>query len=153
MIMDKFSKQVEIREKLIDEIEAEVIGPRVGETKEKRSFEILPKGRSPENEYFAGVLYPGNWEVESEEITQELSDDDDENLSSSVAADKLFKPSSFGLTCRLTPQTKEIKITVTYGEYQSLKNKDQIINHYRTPRIEHFSIPKIDSSPSLSIFH
>ena len=141
MITDKFSKQVEIREKLIDEIEAEVIGPRVGETKEKRSFEILSKSRSPENEYFAGVLYPGNWEVESEEITQELSDDDDENLSSSVAADKLFKPSSFGLTCRLTPQTKEIKITVTYGEYQSLKNKDQIINHYRTPRIEHFSIP------------
>jgi len=143
VVTDKFSNQIEIREKLIDEIEADLIGPRVGDTKEKRAFEILPKNRSPENEYFAGVLYPGTWEVEPEEIIQKMDDDDDDNLSSSVANDKLFKPSSFGLTCRLAPQTKEIKIIVTYGEYQSSKNKKQVINHYRTPRIEHFSIPII----------
>jgi hypothetical protein len=135
------SEQVEIREKLIEEIEADLIGPRVGETKEKRAYEILSRNKSPEHEYFAGVLYPGNWEVESEEMIHELKDDDNENSSSNVANDKLFKPSSFGLTCRLTPQTKEIKIIVTYGEYESLKNKKQVIRHHRTPRIEHFDIP------------
>ena len=87
MLESRFSKQVEIREKLIEEIEADLIGPRFGETKEDRAYEILPKNRRPENEYYAGVLYPGNWEVEPEEITKDMGDDDDDNaLFSGVAA-------------------------------------------------------------------
>ena len=140
MLESRFSKQVEIREKLIEEIEADLIGPRFGETKEDRAYEILPKNRRPENEYYAGVLYPGNWEVEPEEITKDMGDDDDDNSSSSVSVDKLFKPSSFGLTCRLAPETKEIKIIITYGEYTQLKNEEKIINYHRTPRTENFLI-------------
>ena len=134
-------EQVAIRQHLIEEIEADLIGPRIGNTKEKRSFEILPRNRSPENEYVAGVLFPGNWQVGDEEIDQEMADDDnDDNSSSNVSNDKLFKPSSFGLTCRLAPETKKIEIVIQYGEYDTLENKHGEKIYQRTPKTENFPI-------------
>ena len=104
-------EQEEIRQRLIDEIELDLIGPRKGKTPQERQNEVLPGNRNPKNEYVAGVMYPGNWEVEDEDKIQETGGDADEedNYDSNVANDKLFKPSSFGLTCRLDPTTKEIK--------------------------------------------
>jgi len=136
-------EQVEIRQRLIDEIEADLIGPRKGKTPEERAVEVLPGNRNPKNEYVAGVLYPGNWEVEEEE--KEKGDggdtDDEDNTDSNVANDKLFKPSSFGLTCRLSPETKDLKVIVEYGIYQALVDKK---TNYRTfqriPQSENFTI-------------
>jgi len=137
-------EQVEIRQRLIEEIEADLVGPRKGKTKEERDHEILPGNRNPKNEYVAGVLFPGNWEVEDEEKEQgDGGDTDDEdNTDSNVANDKLFKPSSFGLTCRLAPTTKEIKVTIEYGIYHSLKDKETNYRTFqRTPQTEYFQIP------------
>ena len=134
-------KQIEIRQQLIEEIEADLIGPRIGDTKEKRAYEKLPRNRRPENEYVAGVLFPGNWQVEDEEIDQDTPDDEnDDNSSSSVSNDKLFKPSSFGLTCRLAPETKKIEIVIQYGEYEELENKHGEKYYQRTPKTENFPI-------------
>ena len=118
-----------------------MIGPRIGDTKEKRAYEKLPRNRRPENEYVAGVLFPGNWQVEDEEIDQDTPDDEnDDNSSSSVSNDKLFKPSSFGLTCRLAPETKKIEIVIQYGEYEELENKHGEKYYQRTPKTENFPI-------------
>ena len=143
-------EQVAIRQHLIEEIEADLIGPRIGNTKEKRSFEILPRNRSPENEYVAGVLFPGNWQVGDEEIDQEMADDDnDDNSSSNVSNDKLFKPSSFGLTCRLAPETKKIEI-VSFHDLIDKANKEKEIelkyDLERNVKLVSFNKGKIDIS-------
>ena len=99
------SEQLEIRKALVDEIEADLVGPRKGNTPEERESEITT--RNPQSEYYAGVFFPGDWEVPDEEKTNELgSETDEEDESDSKAAlDKMFKPSSFGFTCRLSPET------------------------------------------------
>ena len=134
--------QYEIREKLIQELEADLIGPRFGDTSEKREHEILPPNRRPHDEYFAGVLFPGNWKVADEEIEKDSGGDsnDEDNVDANVASDKLFKPSSFGLYCRLTPGTKEINVLIKYGMYQSFKNKEERKYFKRTPKSESFKI-------------
>jgi len=136
-------EQEEIRQRLIDEIELDLIGPRKGKTPQERQNEVLPGNRNPKNEYVAGVMYPGNWEVEDEDKIQEVGGDTDEedNNDSNVANDKLFKPSSFGLTCRLDPTVKEIKGRVEYGIYQSLKEKESKYRTFqRIPKTEPFTI-------------
>ena len=136
-------EQVEIRQRLIDEIEADLIGPRKGATKEERAVEVLPGNRNPKNEYVAGVLFPGNWEVSDEDKEQESGGDtdDEDNTDSNVMSDKLFKPSSFGLTCRLSPETKEITATIEYGIYSALKNNEtKFTTFHRTPQTESFQI-------------
>ena len=49
------SEQVKIREALVDEIEADLVGPRKGNTPEERENEITT--RNPQSEYFAGVFF------------------------------------------------------------------------------------------------
>lgn len=137
-------EQSEIRQRLIDEIEADLIGPRKGKTEEERKHEVLPGNRNPKNEYVAGVLFPGNWEVDDNEKEQEDggNTEEEDNTDSHVANDKLFKPSSFGLTCRLSPKTKEIKAVIEYGIYSALQDKKTKYRTFqRTPQIEPFLIP------------
>jgi len=94
-------EQSEIRQIIINEIEADIVGPRLGENETIRI--------NPKNEYLAGVFFPGNWEIDEEDKTQEMGGEatDEDNSDAPVANDKLYKPSSFGLTCRLTPDTKK----------------------------------------------
>ena len=96
-------EQLKIRKALVDEIEADLIGPRSGNTREEREKEKI--NNRPDQAYLAGVFFPGNWEVEEEEeLRGDGGDaDDEDNSAGNVANDKLFKPSSFGFTCRLDP--------------------------------------------------
>ena len=140
-VLSNPSNQIEIRNRLIEEIEADLIGPRKGATKEERAVEITT--RNPKNEYVAGVLFPGNWEVSDEDKEQESSGDtdDEDNTDSNVMNDKLFKPSSFGLECRLAPETKEITARVEYGIYSALKNNEtKFTTYHRTPKTASFQI-------------
>lgn len=122
-------EQVEIRQILIDEIEADIIGPREGENE---ILEINPK-----NEYLAGVFYPTGLELdEDDEIRESNSGNDDEDTDLSVSNDNLFKPSSFGITCRLVPNTKQITARIEYGTYKHIGN----YKFERTPRSEKFII-------------
>ena len=129
-------RQAEIRDKLIEEIEQDLVGPRLGEN------EVLHI--NPKSEYLAGVFYPGTWEIDEQDKIQEFGGaiDDEDNAVTSVANDALYKPSSFGLTCRLSPDTKKIVAHVKYGRYQAVKTKDEKYYTYlRTPLIEKFDIP------------
>ena len=138
-------KQAEIRQILIDSIKADVVGPR-------REDEIL--GINPKNEYLAGVFYPGNWEIDEEDKTSDIGGEssDEDNSDAQVASDKLFKPSSFGLTCRLTHDTKKINVNITFGRYQASKdNETKYPIYYRTPLKEKFEID-FESSKREEIF-
>ncbi len=61
-----------------------------------------------------------------EEKTNELGSeaDEEDESDSKDALDKMFKPSSFGFTCRLSPETKKIQATIQYGQYQAVKDKE-----------------------------
>ena len=136
-----FSDQIKIRAALIEEIEADLIGPRNGNTPEERQREET--SLSPLHEYFAGVLYPGIWEVADEEKETETGGDsgDEDNPNSNVDVSKLYKPSSFGLTCRLSLETKEIAVKIEYGNYVALKDPETGYSRYiRTPVTESFPI-------------
>ena len=153
MLESRFSKQVEIREKLIEEIEADLIGPRNGNTPEERQREET--SLSPLHEYFAGVLYPGNWLVKDEEKETETGgdSDDEDNPNSNVDVAKLYKPSSFGLTCRLSLETKEIAVKIEYGNYVALKDPETGYSRYiRTPITESFPI-EIKPSEETAVWH
>lgn len=141
-------EQVEIRQILVDEIEADIIGPRKGKN------EILKI--NPKNEYLAGVFYPTGLELdEDDEIKESNSGNDDEDADLSVSNDNLFKPSSFGLTCRLVSNTKQIVVRVEYGTYKNIGN----YKFERTPRSEKFIIDiagnqnknKFDTHPEFTI--
>ncbi len=127
-------KQAEIRQIIIKSIKEDVVGPR-------KEDEIL--GINPKNEYLAGVFFPGNWEIDEEDKTVDIGGEssDEDNSDAQVANDKLFKPSSFGLTCRLTPDTKKINVNITFGRYQASKdNETKYPIYYRTPLMEKFEI-------------
>ena len=135
------SEQLEIRKALVDEIEADLVGPRKGNTPEERENEITT--RNPQSEYFAGVFFPGDWEIAEEEKTNQLGSeaDEEDESDSKDALDKMFKPSSFGFTCRLSPETKKIQATIQYGQYQAVKDKETgWYAYHRTPHTENFTI-------------
>lgn len=134
------SEQIVIREKLIHEIESDLVGPRKGNTEQEKQNEIIRF--NPKNEYISGVFYPNDWEIDEEDKVEELtstSDKEDGDISY-IASDKLFKPSSFGLTCRISLDTEKINAKISYGRYSSHKDSDKRIYYSRTPLHEKFSI-------------
>lgn len=138
-------KQAEIRQILINEIKADMVGPR-------QVDEVLRI--NPKNEYLAGVFFPGNWEIDDDDKVREIGGEssEEDNSDAPVASDKLYKPSSFGLTCRLTPDTKKIIANIEYGRYQAVKDKETgHYSYYRTPLKETFDI-SIESGTDERIF-
>ena len=130
-------EQIEIRQMLVDELEADIVGPR----HETETLKINPK-----NEYLAGVLFPGGWDLDEEDKVRDEVEADDDSIQS-VLQDNLFKPSSFGLTCRIDTDTKNIIIQINYGRYNALKNKDTGFPQWkRTPKSERFTIQTNDNS-------
>jgi len=68
---------------MVNEIKNNIIGPRSND--EKINF-------NPKNEYFAGILFPGDWEVDEEDKESDVSVDsgDDESGTSQISKDKLY---------------------------------------------------------------
>ena len=112
--------QDEIRQKLIQELKLDIIGPRKGPDEET--------SKNPRNEYVAGVLYPPYTPFEEQEMETSIGGDTDEDDPSDFqsAKDSLFKPSSFGLTCIVDNETDKLKLTVDFGIYQKfIKKQDK----------------------------
>lgn len=132
MVFD-FKVQEEIRSRLIEEIKLDLLGPRKGKTPKERECEDTT--RNPKGEYVAGVLYPEFTLFDDEDLEDDLScDTNEEDLFDSISAkDSMFKPSSFGLTCRLENNTGKIKAVINYGVYQKLKN-DERFRYKRNPK-------------------
>ena len=130
------TEQLEIRKALVDEIEADLIGPRLGEN------EIIRI--NPQSEYVAGVFFPINWEIDDEDKIQDIGGDtnDEDNADVTTVNANLYRPSSCGLTCRLSPETKKIIAHIKYGQYYATQvpGHKHWRNFTRTPKTEEFSI-------------
>ena len=120
----------EIRDYMANEIKNNIIGPRSND--EKISF-------NPKNEYYAGILFPSNWELDDEDKESDGNDsnDDDDSGTSQISKDKLYKQSSFGLTCFIKKETKKINVKILFGKYAV---SEEQFHYQRTHYEENFSI-------------
>ena len=129
-------EQAQIRQILADAIERDIVGPHADD-------EVL--SINPKNEYLAGVFFPrGSEHGVEEEIREDGGDEDGDTseMSSRTSSDHLFNPSSFGLTCKLDPDTKRITAIITYGTYSVRKDADSGYKRYHrsAPKPEKFDL-------------
>jgi|APSaa5957512535_1039671.scaffolds.fasta_scaffold02310_3 superfamily II DNA/RNA helicase len=126
---------------MVNEIKNNIIGPRSND--EKINF-------NPKNEYFAGILFPGDWEVDEEDKESDVSVDsgDDESGTSQISKDKLYKQSSFGLTCLLKKETKKINVKIQFGKYNQSEEK----YHFERTHYEENDFPPISVEISKGTF-
>lgn len=106
----------EVRAEMIDEFKKYMMGPHWG------NDEIIYT--DPKFTYMAGILYPQDSEVEQDDMSTEISDGDNSEVSDKSVFNSL-NPSSFGLTCMLDEKTESINVKVEYGVYSSQKNSTQ----------------------------
>ena len=128
---DKEKSLVKIRQLLVDEVKKSVVGPYFGDD------ESLPYGINPTGTYWSGVLYPKETPVEnSEEIENEenLSIQGEESEETKIVPNIGLKPSSFGLTCSIKPDCKEVKIDVNYGTYSKISDEKSKRKSFRYVR-------------------
>ncbi len=114
--LEKDSKKIDesyVRSEMINEFKKYMMGPHWG------NDEII--STNPKFTYMAGILYPQDSEVEQENVSNEISDGADQEVSDKSVLNSL-NPSSFGLTCMLDHATEIIQAKVDYGIYLSQKN-------------------------------
>ena len=119
----------EIRDYMANEIKNTILGPRSND--EKISF-------NPKTEYYAGILFPSNWELDDEDKESDGNDStDDDSGTSQISKDKLYKQSSFGLTCFIKKETKKINAKILFGKYAASEDP---FHYQRTHYEETFPI-------------
>ena len=119
----------EIRDYIVNEIKNNIVGPRSND--EEINF-------NPKNEYFSGILFPNDWELDDEDKEFDGGDsEENDSGTSEISKDKLYKQSSFGLTCLLKKETKKINAKVSFGIYNT---SEQQYHYKRTHYDENFII-------------
>ena len=123
----KIEKYEDVREIVVDELEKDLIGPRYG------SEELLPKQVTPNSTYFAGILFPQEIPDIEDEVTPEKNNDDDiiegdtkeinskdegAVLDQAIYDKDLTRPTSLGLTCMVSSNSKTVKISINWGVYE-----------------------------------
>ena len=112
-VRDKFTTAAGVRDELIDELKKYMIGPHWGNDE---VIDTVPKFT-----YLTGILYPQDSQVEEENIPQEEHNPDHEEEIPDKSSINSLNLSSFGLTCMLEIETKEIQININYGTYSVKK--------------------------------
>ena len=114
-----------VRTSLIEALRLDLIGPSPDDA--IHASEIIPQ--APSRWYLSGFLVPyeaklsdrtdpdSNDSFESE-ITKGASNGDDEKPPETASARKGHFPSSMGLSFLFAPETKEIDVTVSWGDYE-----------------------------------
>ena len=112
---------VEVRSKLVEALELDLVGPRPGLGD---AMEILPQ--SPSRWYLTGFLVPidaTSAQKQDEDATEEVEAaesggvDDDQPPERGSARNRVF-PSSMGLSVLVPTEAKELHATVTWGDYE-----------------------------------
>ena len=111
------TRQSEIRNKLIEEIEQDLVGPRFGEN------EIITE--IPTSAYLAGILFPRETMSEPDEEEEFLESNEDSNIDPSALPNVGTKPSSMGLTCRIDKSTRKVLASINYGRYDVSKSEEE----------------------------
>ena len=123
------TNESEIRNFIVDEIKNNILGPRSND--EEISF-------NPKNEYYLGILFPNDSELDDIDKESDGNDiGDDDSGTSQILKDKLYKQSSFGLTCLVKKETKKINAKILFGKYA---NSEKQYHYQRTHYEEIFLI-------------
>ena len=114
---------VEIRDRLVEALELDLVGPWPGHELEQ---ERLPRRVRPSNWYLTGFLIPVD--TEAEQAGDDDSDDEfeadtdgagDETAEERVAAKKAYFPSSVGLSTLVAADAQALTVRVRWGDYSA----------------------------------
>jgi hypothetical protein len=117
-------QSVEIREKLVEALRLDLVGPEKGSPLED---EIL--SQAPSRWYLTGFLVPleagqeQRMDEDSGDKLDEIADQkaaDDADIPEPPSAKRAFFPSSMGLSLLTSSQTRELIVTVRWGDYKPL---------------------------------
>jgi len=126
---------VEVRSELVAALQLDLVGPQNGNGD---SIEVLPQ--HPSRWYLTGFLVPfdagekqGHDEDAGDEIdgAGERGGTDDDVSPEVAAASKTRFPSSMGLSVLLPTATKQIQVTVDWGDYELLEPEPGQLNAWR----------------------
>nr|MBF6621550.1 helicase [Patulibacter sp.] len=128
---------VEIRQRLVETLELDLIGPRPGHELEQ---EKLHRRNRPSNWYLTGFLIPVTTE-EGQAADLEADDDfdavdegsGDETAEDRVAAKKAYFPSSIGLSALVSADAAELTVTVCWGDYQLAEHTPEPVESEAKP--------------------
>lgn len=157
---------VEIRRRLVETLELDLIGPWPGHELEQ---EMLHRRNRPSNWYLTGFLVPVAAD-EAQAADDEAEDDfdsvdegsGDETAEDRVAAKKAYFPSSIGLSALVPADANTLMITVRWGDYELAKHTPEprgdeeepkaIDVWQRIPREERVSV-SLASEPGVLVEH
>lgn len=112
---------IEIRERLIEALELDLVGPWPGQELEE---ERLPRRVRPSNWYLTGFLIPVDTEAEQagdddadDEFEADTDGAGDETTEDRVAAKKAYFPSSVGISTLVAADTDSLTVRVRWGDY------------------------------------
>ena len=126
--MAKVIQPADVRSRLREALELDLIGPGAAHP---LSDERLPGWVRPSNWYLAGFLIPRG--APAEQRADADADDDfdpevagegglgDDSTEERRAAKKGFFPSSMGLSFLVATEVDELEVTVSWGDYRSVK--------------------------------
>ena len=120
-----------VRASLIDALRLDLIGPSPDDA--VHALEVIPQ--APSRWYLSGFLVPYEAKLSDRsdpdsddsfdsEITKSASNGDDEKPPESASARKGHFPSSMGLSFLFAPETKEIEVAVSWGDYEPTETDD-----------------------------
>lgn len=136
-------KPVEVRAKLVEALQLDLVGPLPIPAHEKYAAEVL--GQRPSNWYLTGFLAPSNAPsvqrgdqegTESEE--EQRAGQEDDQRADTPAARRAFFPSSMGLSVLVGPGVKELAAKVHWGDYTL---DEQTKHWHRRARVEQATFP------------
>lgn len=120
-----------VREGLVRTLDLDLVGPKPGG---EHAEECLPEKERPSMWYLAGFLVPSDAPLE-----QRADDDADDDFEAEVpeatglaeesaeerrAARKNYYPASMGLSFLVRPGVRDLRVTVTWGDYERSKATD-----------------------------
>jgi len=126
------TKSADVRKKLVEALQLDLVGPTSEDI--LHAEEIIPQ--APSLWYLTGFLVP--YGAPLNQRLDELADDQLDQLSSTsngddetvpeeaASARKVCLPSSMGLSFLVSHTTKELKVTVEWGDYSPVLQKDLV---------------------------
>ena len=136
-------RSVEVRSKLVEALQLDLVGPLPVAEHEHYANEVL--SQRPSNWYLTGFLAPasapsaqrGDQEGTENEEEQRGGQEDDQRTET-PAARRAFFPSSMGLSVLVPPSVQELAAKVHWGDY----TLDEEAGHWtRRPRVEQATLP------------
>ena len=139
-----------VREMLIDELRADIVGPRGGPE------EVLPSRESPLRGYMSGILFPRHVPPDEEDNEgrsgvqaggaagegDAAEAGDPTGAAAGGASSTGANPSSFGLSCTLAPGAAAVRARIEYGTYAEEAGEDSGAKRFRrSPHSETIDIP------------